>query len=531
MTSHSARRLTRALLLTVLTTVGVTSLASSAYATPNPKISFSDIAFDTTTVDVSGGYATVHVAWSVTDSNPAATSLSGAVSIQELDGGQAVGPAQVLHFWLPAQFPPVFNDPDSTIASSHYTSDFLVLQFAASTNPVWRVTKVSASDDAGTSKRIDGDLADLQVTGATVDTTPPEVLMFVPRSDQHNVVVDTGSGVVLHYQTVIDDLDTGFWKGRVVLAGPGGTRLTVPIVLTTGADGFLQCGLNELTITTDVFCDVDVTIPTGSPSGAWTVDSIQVTNNIGLTRRYTGTDLSVQPIHATRNDTVTASDFSLTPTEVNNWRDGQTITLSMRVAGAQQGLSSVVLQQTGCAANTQTPAMAADGTVTIPIFFAFTEDCTVNGIAITDGAGNVAAYGSYYGLPPLNLATIRTPDTTKPVALTAVVSPSTRAADDPNHNVNVDITVDDDGLSPLSQYSVTFYDANGISVGGGSGGISQPPPGGVVHLLGVVNLVPGTYTVGFTIRDRAGNFSQYGYPNMPDHPAPSGPLVFTVVAS
>jgi hypothetical protein len=233
----------------------------------------------------------------------------------------------------------------------------------------------------------------------------------------------------------------------------------------------------------------------------------------------------------TRNDTVTASDFSLTPTEVNNWRDGQTITLSMRVAGAQQGLSSVVLQQTGCAANTQTPAMAADGTVTIPIFFAFTEDCTVNGIAITDGAGNVAAYGSYYGLPPLNLATIRTPDTTKPVALTAVVSPSTRAADDPNHNVNVDITVDDDGLSPLSQYSVTFYDANGISVGGGSGGISQPPPGGVVHLLGVVNLVPGTYTVGFTIRDRAGNFSQYGYPNMPDHPAPSGPLVFTVVAS
>src|SRR6185369_17790765 len=120
--------------------------------------------------------------------------------------------------------------------------------------------------------------------------------------------------------------------------------------------GFLQCGLNELTITTDVFCDVDVTIPTGSPSGAWTVDSIQVTNNIGLTRRYTGTDLSVQPIHVTRNDTVTASDFSLTPTEVNNWRDGQTITLSMRVAGAQQGLSSVVLQQTGCAANTQTPA-------------------------------------------------------------------------------------------------------------------------------------------------------------------------------
>ena len=72
MTSHSARRLTRALLLTVLTTVGVTSLASSAYATPNPKISFSDIAFDTTTVDA---YRHCHnqVVWA---SDPSATAIT-----------------------------------------------------------------------------------------------------------------------------------------------------------------------------------------------------------------------------------------------------------------------------------------------------------------------------------------------------------------------------------------------------------------------------------------------------------------------
>jgi hypothetical protein len=372
---------------------------------------------------------------------------------------------------------------------------------------------------------------DLQVTGAQVDTTPPEVLMFVKAPEQRDVVVDTGSPVVLHYEAVIDDQETGFWKGRFVLSGPAGARLTVPIELTTGIDGFLQCGHNELTITLDVFCDIDVTIPAGSPSGAWTVTSVFATNNVGLTQRFTGADLSAQPIHVTRNDTVTASDFTLTPAEVNNWREPQIVTLTMRVAGVQQGLSSVVVQSDTCAANTQTPAIAADGTVSIPFsFYNFSDHCIVSGIVLTDGAGNVAAYGSDYGGPPLNLITRRVPDTTKPVALTAVLSQTTMTTSDPRNSINVDITVDDDGLAPINGYSVTFYDADGRSVGGGNGGIGQPSPGGVLHLLAFVSLIPGTFRAGFTIYDAAGNFSQYGYPTLPDRPAPSGPLVLTIVA-
>jgi hypothetical protein len=107
-----------------------------------------------------------------------------------------------------AAHPPVITDPDSTIANSHHTGELLVRSFAASTTPVWRVTKISAVDDAGTSKRADGDLADLQVTGAQVDTTALQPLIFVSAPGQENVVFDGGAGVVLHYTAAaIEDLE------------------------------------------------------------------------------------------------------------------------------------------------------------------------------------------------------------------------------------------------------------------------------------------------------------------------------------
>jgi hypothetical protein len=523
------RALTRALIVALLVAGGSTALASSADAAAQPKISFSDVAFGAGSVDVSGGYAYVDVTWSVADTNPAATSLTGAISLQEFDGGTAVGPAQSVSFGLPGEWPAVGPDSGSTIATSHYTYQFLVPGFAASTSPVWRVTKMSASDDAGTTRRASGDLADLQVTGAEIDTTGPE-LNFTFDGNQRPIVFDDGTGVVLHFTAQIDDLETGFWKGRLVLTGPRDIRVTTPIELTAGLGGFLQCGHTPVDSVYDVVCDIDVPIPNGSPSGAWTPTAFTVTNNVGVSQRYTG--FEPETVQVTRNDILSASGFALTPSQVNNWRDSQTLTLTMRAAGVHKGLSTVFVQSDICAADTFTPPIAADGTVSVPLtfpFFPIANTCTITGIALFDGAGHVAVYGSYYGAAPLNLVTTRIPDPTPPVALTAVVSPDTKVAGDSNHFVNVDITVADDGLAPIQQYSVTFYDANGASVGGGSGSINQPPPGGVVHLLATVNLIPGTYTAGFTLYDAADNFSQYGYPNQPDHPAPSGPLILTVL--
>src|SRR5262249_7168199 len=127
------------------------------------------------------------------------------------------------------------------------------------------------------------------------------------------------------------------------------------------------------------------------------------------------------------------------------------------------------------------------------------------------------------------LQTRRAADTPPPVALTAVVSPSTVVAGGFSAFVDVDVTVADDGLAPIQQYTVTFYDANGVPIGGGDGGIGQPPPGGVLHLLASVSLIPGTYTAGFTLYDAAGNFSQYGYPNNHGQPGPGGTLILPIL--
>jgi hypothetical protein len=315
-----------------------------------------------------------------------------------------------------------------------------------------------------------------------------------------------------------------------VLSGPGGARVTTPIEVTMGIHGFPQCGRTETFDFTEAFCDIDVTIPAGSPSGAWSVISFQLTNNVGLTQRFTGADLGDEPIQVTRNDIVSASDFALTPSQVNNWRETQTIVLGLRPAGVQSGLSTVRIHRPESTRLVQSPPIAADGTVSIPITMLDVFDrITVDGVVLTDGAGNVAAYGTVFGGPPLDLTTIRVPDTTRPVALTAVVTPSSRVSSDTDRSFSVDVTIDDDGLAPLTQYSVSFFNANGATVGGAQGSLEQPPPGGTLHLRGTLSLAPGTYTAAFTLFDKAGNFTMYGYPSANSLLPPNGPLVITIV--
>jgi len=276
-----------------------------------------------------------------------------------------------------------------------------------------------------------------------------------------------------------------------------------------------------------VWCDVEVKLPADSPSGTWSVSAIELTNNAGVSHRYT--DVSPEPIRVTRNDTLSASGFALSPSLVDNWREAKVVTLSMLPSNVRDGLASILVESDGCFASTEVPVIGSDGTASIPLWMSTLNSvCAVTGIALIDGAGDVAAYGSGYGAPALTLTATRIPDTTPPVALAASLSETTRLHSATN-GINVNVTVDDTTLAPIKAFSVTFYDVNGVSVGGGDGGV-QTGPDGMVHLLASVGSLPvGTYAAGFTLYDAAGNYAQYGYPNGVGNPAPSGPLVLTVI--
>ena len=467
----------------------------------------------------------------MTDTSSTSTQVRGTVSLQQFVDGDPVGAAATVRYSLHAEWPAtVWGSPGSTVASSTYSYQFPVPQYSGSAKRSWQVTKINASDNQGNSRGTgeqgDEGLAQVQVTGL-VDTTAPTIGFFARDYSQPDVIFDDGSGVALNYSLDVSDPESGFWKASITLQGPGNTWVVSPIQLVDTGDAWPYCGQTPAYDLTDVWCDVQVKLPVGSPSGTWSVSSIRVTDNGGLSHTYT--DMSPEPVVVTRDDTLSASGFALSPTQVDNWREEKVVTLSMVPAGVQGGLTTVKVQADGCVAATETPQSGAGGAATIPLrFFSFTRQCRVNGIELIDGAGHVAVYGSAFAAPPLNLMATTTPDTTPPVALAAALSQTVRLHSDTSY-ISVNVTVDDTTGAPINGFSVTFYNAAGASVGGGSGG-EKTGPDGTVHLLASVGSLPvGTYTAGFTLYDEAGNYVNYGYPNGNGNPAPSGPLVLTVI--
>jgi hypothetical protein len=73
--------------------------------------------------------------------------------------------------------------------------------------------------------------------------------------------------------------------------------------------------------------------------------------------------------------------------------------------------------------------------------FSIANSCSVAGIAVLDGAGDLSVYGAEYGLPDLGINLTRVPDTTPPVATGAQVFPASRPTD-PNSSGNEGLTVD-----------------------------------------------------------------------------------------
>ncbi|MEU5789254.1 hypothetical protein ABZ754_16190 [Micromonospora purpureochromogenes] len=509
--------------------------APAAAAAPTPRITFSAISFSPDHIDTTGGPYVVNANWTVADTSTTATQVTGTTWLQQFTGATAVGPELPVRFTLtPDGTAQVSANNGGTVRSSSYSYEFVVPQYGPSASATWRITRITAQDDQGTTGSISGKaLAKYDPHVAVTqlaDSSAPDLESFGRAIGQQDAVYDDGSGVTLRYSTSISD-QTGFWKGSFVLAGPGGARITAPIELRDSGAYPLYCGTDsQIYDVAWIWCDgLEAKVPAGSPSGTWTVEKVVVTDRAGNTREVT--DVPASPIRVSRNDVLSAGDFTLDPAQVDNWREERPVTLRLKPAGVVGELVSIAPYTDRCWGATTEPTMGADGTASVTLRMpSHIDRCTVTGIVLTDSAGNVAVYGSAYGGSVLDLVVTRVPDTTAPVISAARLSQTTASAGSVPYAIGVYVTVDDTSGAPVAGMSTTMYDAEGRSVSGSYGGASPLPTGEYNATIGTEGLAPGTYTVGVTLTDAAGNSTLIGYPNGAGDPAPNGPLVFTVTS-
>lgn len=485
------------------------------------------------TVDATSGSATVTVDWTVADGNAAATDMFGAITFQQVgDDGALVGAPHDLTFSFQPQWPYQANAVAGTMASADYSHAFPVPRYAAGSTARWAVVKVTARDDQGGKVTVGRqELADFDATfSAThvVDPTGPTQDQFGFVLDQPEYLYNAEESVTARYRLVVSDAESGFFRGQLLLSGPRGATASGSMRLVPGDDGSSMCGEYVAYDNHDVFCTVDVAIPAGAPAGDWSPSRLRLTDasgNIGVHR-----NLSRDAVHVTRNDTLRASDFAISPGQFNNWNNPARLTVTLKPSGVRDGIASVTVLSDECGGSvTENPVIAPDGTIAVHITAGptYTRKCTVSGIGLTDGAGDSAAYGAAFHGPALNLVATQIPHTTAPVVTAASLDTTTFPAGSLPDQAR--LTLDVTSFVGVSQYSLTVYDADGVPVDGRSGGLSPEPNGQVVLPVPLhEGLAPGDYTVGFTVTDVAGLRAPYGYPGGNSTPVPGGPLLITV---
>ncbi|SCL23902.1 hypothetical protein GA0070616_2814 [Micromonospora nigra] len=527
MAAACLRAVTRILATVTATTVLLTAAVAPAVAAAKPKIAFSGIGFSTDHVDTTTGGTTVTLNWTVTDTSTTARDLNGSIYVRRFSGTTAVGPVEQIRFGLNGGWP-VVGPHTGGIASSSYAYDVLVSEYGPAAPVTYRVTKITATDDQGTTRTMSGDKispAAVLTATQTPDTAPPATEGVWLASPTRPYVYDSGSGATLRYGLYVqDEPGAGFWKGRLVLDGPGTATIVSPFTLVDSGQGYQLCGDSQVWDIWFLECNLPVTLPVGSPTGEWAIRSVSLTDRAGNTRRFT--DLDTPTVRVTRNEVINATGFALNPTQVNNWRESASTTLTFTASGVQGALTATV-ETRGCSTWNQVLTEGPAGTYSLPVVMSsLAPSCTIDGILLTDAAGSVSVYGTHYGGPGLDLQATRVPDTTRPVATAAALSRTEAAPGDLFNGITVDVTIDDVTLAPVTGFSTTIYNSLGHSVGGAGGGISVGPDGHVSLPVHFRDLPPGTYTVGFSLSTSAGNRASWGYPNS-GVPAPSGPLVFT----
>jgi len=539
-TMLSLRRVTTGLAL--LTCIGIATTAP-VHAASTGQISLASLAFAQSSVDAAAGGSSVTLNWSITDSNTAATFISGDVYITRVGAdGSPVGPKYDIGYALnggrAVNGVAATADSGSTAQSSTYSYAFQVPQYEASTSATWAVLKVTAADDQAATTTLGAKA--LAKFGAQFSAT--ESLDTVGMSydqlglnwDEPGSYDDATGPVTVSYGLEVMDQDSGFWKGTMVLAGPGGQTVSARFANTNANYGWSGCGTDPEFWgwdPTDELCTVQVTFPQGTAAGTWTVSKLKLTDAAGGETTYSKIDAA--PVQLTQDAVLSADGFSLSSDTFNNWAGSASIGVNFTPHGAVGGIASVtVTTGDGCSGSTtNSPAVAADGSVTVQASVGsfYTQTCTITGISITDGAGDLAVYGTDFDGPPLSLTATQVPATTPPTATAASLGQTVVSSSNPPNGLA--LTVQVSSFAAVDEISADIYNSAGVPVGGGYGGVTWTTDGSVEFTIPYPynsNLPAGTYTVGFTLTDTAGHSTAYGYPG--GTPAPSGPLTVTVTS-
>ena len=525
---------------------GATDLVADVfgYFSTSQNLELTALSFATPTVDASAGGASDTATWTVADTDAKATGLSGEVVFRQLGSGpnSYLGQPYIEDFQLGASNADDATFVSGTIASSTYSFQFAVPDYAASTTATWAITMVTAGDDQGEQLELAG--SNLSAFGNTLtatelaSTTTPAmnntgVTLISPISAAPGLLYD-GADSSVEYSLWPQDGESGFWRGTLELTGPGGATLGAAFdILDDGeqAAGDCQNASNRLWAQ-DALCTVTVDFPADSAAGSWVVSSVSLTNNAGVTNTVTGP--SEAPITVSSDHAVTASGFAASATSVDNWYQNATFSVSMKVSGAQNGVSSIQLlwdNVGGYCRQTSTTPTVSGGRYSIPAEMLQASNgastCTLGGVVVTDGEGNVALYGVGNGAPAVNVVVVSEPDKTVPTATAASLSmASVPQSEIGDYGYDIDITVSDP-TAPVDGASSYLYNSSGSVVGESSGGASMSSTGVVTDSLDVpFGLAVGTYTVGFSITDAGGLTSSYGTPG--GKPVPGGTLTFTV---
>ncbi len=522
-----------------LAVIGMAAVVPSARAAASGHLAVTALSFSPTSVDASAGTGSATLTWTVTDSNASATDIAGEVDIRQ-EGqhpGAYIGMAYPATFDLTGAISgQVSGNGSGTAQDATFSYTFYVPQYTHATTARWVVSAVSITDDLGASADISG----VMLTGfhavlnATelADTTPPtyDQLSF-ETPGQRPFLYDNGTSASISYYLEVLDPESGFWEGIVELSGPRGQVAFGPFAAEYSiADGLDVCGQGIGFGTQDILCSATVTIPANAAAGTWSVSAITLTDNAGNTVTYGG--LNELPVTVTADRVLRASGFAVNPNPVDDWGNAALTTLTMTVAGARDGVSAIDVDGANgeCEGASSTPTLNADGTYSVPVYVApDVATCSITGIAVVDGAGDVALYGSEYGAPDPGVTITQEPDTTPPVATAASLA-YTSLVSSPTSSVNDTVTVTvDDPVAPVTGFAVFLYDSSGSGGEVSYGGVPSTLTGNVTLLFQLgAGFAPGTYTVGFELIDAAGLTSFYGTPT--GTPVPGGPLTLTITS-
>lgn len=514
------------------------------YFAAGSKLGISAFSFANSTVDASAGGATDTLTFTITDSDTAATQTSGELEFRQVGSGTDTYVGEPFYIGFNPQ---VTNASywatfvSGTAASSTYSYAFYVPQYSGAASAKWAVSFVTIDDSPGNQQSVYAGSA-LSGFGNSITATE-SVSTIVPTYDGVSAQVSPaylydGVDTSAEYSIEVQDSQSGFSNGSITVSGPDGQSATGEFAQYF--DGEQQesfpCTDNGNTITgTDDHCQVPVYLPAGAAAGTWSITSITLTNNAGQSKTYSGLDLA--PLTVTSDSVVKASAFKDSPTQVNNWASNATFTLSMDVSGAQGGVSSIQLYTldgvSTCSQQSTTPTIDSDGSLSVKVtmdeLIQFRSSCTIDGIAITDGQGDVALYGADFTPTALGLTVTNTPDTTPPVATSAKLNitsvPQSQAL-----STQVYITVQTKSLlAPIDGSASNLYNSSGTVVGEEGGGASVDANGQLmISVYLPAGLAVGTYTVGFSLTDKGGLTTTYGEPG--SAAVPGGALTLTVTS-